>query len=216
METWARLGCVAVGLGIAVVGLFALNSPRVKTAFAPQCAQSSCVGQVSADHSVPATTLIIAGLVISVIGLNGARLKSVTGPGGTALGFEELAERALQKAPTSDLKANEAQQGEHPTPGTLPKRDPVARVRVKGERLAVFAPDEIPGRIMADIRQDAPLEVSAKLRDRDVTFGARPAGTGNHPWLLGLDDGSLIKVSYGGQRKSTATVKLVSGVEEVA
>jgi hypothetical protein len=148
--------------------------------------------------------LAVAGLFLSVVAL----LVTLTILGWTRKNAEHSdAELAKANAAIERLpglfegipeSATKAEQGI--ADGDIePKTMPVA----EEEGLGLFTPEQIPLRVLGD------LGTKTDLRARRVRGAARGEGRGNYPWLIGLDDGSLWRVAYGGKAKVGPTVTKV-------
>lgn len=153
---------------------------------------------------------------MSINGLRISRFKAGALEGDAATTVKRQAKSELSKAGEDEVSEpdSEGKPGATSIDVTPVKQDEfepapeaLGIVRIGGKNVQILAPDEVPLRILSDLSKvdDTPVRTQA-----DVAYAARVAGQGNHPWIFKTaDDDRLWKVSYGGQGKTTATVRRI-------
>jgi hypothetical protein len=67
----------------------------------------------------------------------------------------------------------------------------------------VYEPADIPTKVLADLVEARSDSIGSL---RDVAYGFRRIGQGNHAWFVKTKSGTTLQVSYGGRAKTGATI----------
>lgn len=148
------------------------------------------------------------GLLMVYLGINGVRMTRVS-IGTVSASSDEPGKRAEEYAksrqPSTKVEVDAPDQPAEAE--TEPTRTSDQLVVIDSEEETVYSLNAVPLRVLGDLLANWPTD-HAKPRDFSAfEFATRKTGRGNHPWLFKFRDLPGIRVSYGGQGKTEATVE---------
>lgn len=209
LGTWERVGILAAALAVGALTVCLLVAPGRSLVIERD---SKGVTQRSTESPVDRSGAILlfggAAVFLAFVGLNGLRLTAFAfGPvSGESKSSEVKAAEAYasgdQRVVEVDVPAGDLHE-EEPAPAAAPQ----GSVIISGEAEAVYPVAAVPTRILNAVLGNWPFGDIARPNDLSTfEFAIRKTGRGNHPWIVKFRDAPAIRVSYGGKRKSGATV----------
>lgn len=203
MERWLIVFVAAVSIAIGAI-FFDISASDVTE---ERDGNGTLIKTISTPRSSPELAMLFstAGIVLLFWSLNGLRL--------TRLGLGSL---SVDMAPNEQKAAEEyAKSSQRPQSVNLPKDAPVepepeaaptGAVVVGNEAEAVYRLDAVPRFVFDDLFANWPDQYPKPSNFSAFEFALRRKGAGNNPWILKFRDLPALRVSYGGQGKTTPTV----------
>lgn len=197
----ALVAIVSISIGVAFFSISARDVTEERDG------NGALIKTVDAPRSSPelAALFSTAGIVLLFWSLNGLRL--------TRFGLGTL---SVDMAPSEQKAAEEyAKSSQAPQAVTLPKEAPVesepaaaptGAVVVGNEAEAVYPLDAVPRFVFEDLFASWPGQYPKPPNFSAFEFALRRKGSGNHPWIVKFRDLPALRLSYGGQGKTSATV----------